>query len=101
MSFNTISKRSATSADASTAVTINIPDIYIHHQIKITTTGSPSAGTAAVTDENGQAISGTISLTAPVSYLFDGSVDSVTVTPTSFDGTNFTVEVRSWKQLQG
>lgn len=90
------SSQTDTSADNTSAVSLQVSPRCTKHTMTITTTGTVSAGTATVACD-GATISGTIALTAaPLSYTFDGSFKSVVITPDSFSADcTFTVALRS------
>ena len=74
----------------------------LSHQISITTTGATTTGVLAikvrpalgalfldVSDSSGTAI--TIDMVNPQPVLFSGNIDAIRVTPTSFNGTSYTL----------
>ncbi|SOB60634.1 protein of unknown function [Pseudodesulfovibrio profundus] len=79
-----------------TPVTFGLNPELTNHQIQVTVTGSPTAGTLAVTDENDQSLGVAISMTAPTPQSVVGSFGSMTFTPSLFDGISYSVTVRSW-----
>lgn len=88
------SEDSETGTGSNGSVTLTVRETAFWHSLKLSTTGTVTAGTGTVSAD-GQDLSGTIDMTAPGPYVFYGHYGSVKVTAASFDGTNFTVRLRS------
>lgn len=86
---NTLS--SLTQADGAQTVSLGVFDESQLHQIHISTSATPAAGTITVAVRTPGAstyisLTPTISLVSPVLFQFYGFADSIQLTPASFDG---------------
>lgn len=93
--MRTFERKSGTSADNATAVTLNVNQAQTKHTIYSTFTGTVTGGTLSIS-LNVQTVAGTIDCTAPAPQFVEAHANAITVTPAGLDaGATFTIDIIS------